>query len=496
MRGFPSRRQRSHVDGQRPGDELTGADGPVRADRTRTAYWTYSSLLSRPGGQHSPSGAEDPAGGMKRPRLAHLGPALENRDFRLWWLASLCMNLGLQMLEVAIGWEVYAQHNSPLDLGWIGLAEFVPMFVLAIPAGHLADRLPRRLVFGSALLAGAAVAVSLAVLSASSVTSVMPYLAVAAGAGVVMATASPASRAMPPTLVPPELLPSAMTLRSIAGQSAMVLGPALGGLLYGVSPVLVYLLAAAMCLLALVAVAMISARPAAEPGRAGPQAAPGLSSVLEGLGFVRRTPVLLGAILLDLLAVLFGGAVALLPVFARSILHVGPEGLGVLRAAPAVGALLAAALMTRRPLLRKAGRKLLLVVGVYGASIVVFGLSRDFALSLIMLAIGGFADMFSMNIRSTTSALATPDRLRGRVSAVEMVFISASNQLGAFESGLAASLFGTVPAVVGGGLITVGVALTWGRLFPALARVDRLQELRPAEVSGPGPEPVAGLQQT
>ena len=161
--------------------------------------------------------------------------AFENRDFRLWWLGSLGMNMSLQMLEVAIGWEVYAQHNSPLDLGWIGLAEFVPMFVLAIPAGHLADRLPRRLVFALALVMGAAVGVGLAVLSASAVTSVLPYLALAAGAGVVMATGTPASRAMPPTLVPADLLPSAMTLRSIAGQSAMVLGPALGGVLYGVS---------------------------------------------------------------------------------------------------------------------------------------------------------------------------------------------------------------------------------------------------------------------
>jgi MFS family permease len=445
---------------------------------------------------------------MKRPRLAHLGPALENRDFRLWWFASLGMNISLQMLEVAIGWEVYAQHGSPLDLGWIGLAEFVPMFVLAIPAGHLADRLPRRLVFAMALLIGAAVGIGLAVLSTSSVTSVLPYLALAAGAGVVMAIATPASRSMPPTLVPAELLPSAMTLRSIAGQTAMVLGPALGGLLYGVSPVLVYLLAAAACLAAAATVVMITARPAAqpgrleqsaspgEPGRPGLPAAPGFGSVLAGLGFVRRTPILLGAILLDLLAVLFGGAVALLPVFARSILHVGPEGLGILRAAPAVGALIAAALITRRPLLRKAGRLLLLVVGVYGASIVVFGLSRSFVLSLVMLAIGGFADMFSMNIRSTTSALATPDRLRGRVSAVEMVFISASNQLGAFESGLAASLVGTVPAVVGGGLITMSVAVVWARLFPALARVDRLQEIRPVEPAGAGAQPVAGLQQT
>ena len=204
--------------------------------------------------------------------------------------------------------------------------------------------------------------------------------------------------------------------------------------------------------------------------------------------------MLLGAILLDLLVVLFGGAVALLPVFARSILHVGPEGLGILRAAPAVGALVAAVLLTRRPLVRKAGHRLLLVVGLFGGSIIVFGLSRVFELSLAMLAVSGFADMISVNIRTTTVALATPDRLRGRVSAVEMVFISASNQLGAFESGLAASLVGTVPAVVGGGMITIAIALTWGRLFPAVAGIDRLREIRPA--GAPDLQPGRELPQT
>jgi hypothetical protein len=261
-----------------------------------------------------------------------------------------------------------------------------------------------------------------------------------------------------------------------------------------------------MCLLAALSVLAMRARPAADAlgaatlradtstgtagtGTAGTGTAgtgtthaptpPGLASVLEGLKFVRRTQILLGAILLDLLAVLFGGAVALLPVFARSILHVGPTGLGVLRAAPAVGALLGAVLLTRRPLVRRAGRTLLLVVGLYGGSMIVFGLSRSFPLSLVALGVSGFVDLFSMNIRSTTVALATPDRLRGRVAAVEMVFISASNQLGAFESGLAAFLVGTVPAVVGGGVITVAIAAGWGRLFPDLRRVDRLQDVRP-----------------
>jgi MFS family permease len=409
-------------------------------------------------------------------------PALRVRDYRRWWLALLAQGMGMQMLEVAIGWEVYAQHGSPLDLGLIGLAEFLPMFVLALPAGALADRLPRRLVFGGALLIGVAVGGGLAALSASGNRSLLPYLALAAAAGTMTALANPAARSMAPTLVPRDMLPSAMTLRSIAAQSAQVLGPALGGLLYAVTPVLVYLLCSGLCLSAAVSVASMRPQPAADPAAVDPgdPVPPALTRVLEGLQFVRRTQILLGAILLDLLAVLFGGAVALLPVFAKSILHTGPAGLGVLRAAPAVGALLGAVVLTRRPVGRRAGRTLLTVVGVYGASMVVFGLSRSIPLSLAALGVSGFADMFSMNIRSTTAALATPNRLRGRVAAVEMVFISASNQLGAFESGLAAFLVGTIPAVVGGGAITVLIALTWSRLFPDLARVDRLQDLQPA----------------
>jgi MFS family permease len=421
-----------------------------------------------------------------------LGPALEERDFRLWWLALLGMGTSLQMLELVIGWQVYALRRSPLDLGWIGLAEFVPLFVLALPAGHLADRVPRRLIFAGALLLGTGVGVGLALVSAEGTTQIWPYLAFAVAAGVSMALGWPAARAMPPTLVSTELLASAMTLRSIATQTGQVLGPALGGLLYGVSPVVVYLIAAGSCLLACGFVLAMRPRPAAETATVneGASRAASVQSVLEGLRFVGRTQILLGAILLDLLAVLFGGAVALLPVFARSILHVGATGLGVLRAAPAVGALLAAAVLTRRPLGGRAGRTLLIVVGLYGASIIVFGLSRVFVISLLALGVSGFVDLYSMNIRSTTVALATPDRLRGRVNAVEMVFISASNQLGAFESGLAAYLVGTVPAVVGGGAITIMLALSWSRFFPALARVDRLEQVRPPEPARPQMEMV------
>jgi MFS family permease len=425
--------------------------------------------------------------------VRRFGPALGERDFALLWFALIGMGTSVQMLEVAIGWQVFSNHPSALNLGWIGLAEFVPMFLLALPAGQLADRLPRRLVLGASLLLSAAVAVGLVVLSSSGTTAVAPFLALAFGAGVASALGTPAARALPPTLVSPDLLPSAMTLRSIAVQAAQVVGPALGGLLYPASPAVVYGVAAGMCVAAAGCVATMGHSPAASMAtgtataavRATPtvRAAPSLTGVLEGIRFVGRTQVLLGAILLDLFAVLFGGAVALLPLFARSILHVGPTGLGVLRSAPAIGALLGAAVLTRRPLGRSAGRTLLLVVGAFGASIVVFGVSRSFPLSFAALAVSGFVDMFSMNIRATTVALATPDRLRGRVLAVEMVFISASNQLGAFESGLAAFLIGAVPAVVAGGALTIAIAIGWSRLFPALAAVDRLQDVRPAETS-------------
>jgi MFS family permease len=409
------------------------------------------------------------------------------RDFRRWWVASFGMSTALQMLEVVIGWAVYSHQGSALDLGWIGLAEFVPLFVLALPAGQLADRVPRRLILGVANLLGVGIGVGLALISAAGVSATLPYLGFAVGAGVTMAIGQPASRAMPPTLVPRELLSSAMTLRSITASGSQVIGPALGGLLYGVSPAVTFLVAAASCGVAVIATAGIGPGQVADPADVDAaetaSRAPGIESVLEGLRFVRRTQILLGAILLDLLAVLFGGAIGLLPIFASHILHVGATGLGVLRAAPAVGALLGAAVVTRWPIGRRAGRLLLGVVLAYGACMVVFGLSRSFVISLVALGCSGFVDLYSMNIRSTTVALATPDRLRGRVNAVEMVFISASNQLGTFESGLAASLVGTIPAVVGGGCVTMGIALGWARLFPALANVDRMEDVRPAAES-------------
>jgi MFS family permease len=415
--------------------------------------------------------------------MKRFGPALEVPDFRRWFCATFGMSLALQMIEVIIGWSVYSHQQSALDLGWIGLAEFVPLFVLALPAGQLADRFPRKYVLTAATLLGAGVGVGLAVISAAGVHATLPYLAFAVGAGVTMAIGQPAARAMPPTLVKRELIPSAMTLRSFSSQGAQVIGPAVGGLVYGLSPSAVYLMAACSCAFASMAALSIGPGVVVDgTATPAPRQAANVRSVLEGLRFVRRTQLVLGAILLDLFAVLFGGAVGLLPIFADHILHVGAAGLGVLRAGPAIGALIGAVYLTRHPITRHAGRLLLSVVTSFGACMVVFGLSHSFELSFLALAVSGFVDLFSMNIRSTTSALATPDALRGRVGAVEMVFISASNQLGAFESGLAASLVGTVPAVVGGGCMTIAIALGWTRLFPALRRVDRMNEIEPADV--------------
>jgi MFS family permease len=402
--------------------------------------------------------------------------ALAQRDFALFAVVVLAMGLGSQALAVAIGWQVFDVHHRAFDLGLIGLLEFAPVFVLAIPAGQLSDRLPRRIVLGLGLVVSAAVAALLVAVSLGGAHRLWPFLVLALASGVSTALSFPASRSLAPMLVQAELVGSAMTIRSVANQVAMVGGPALGGLLFAVSPELAYgtagaLFAGAFACLAAVRVRHIADVASAEPLR--------LSTLLAGIVFVRDSPVLLGAISLDLFAVLFGGAVALLPLFAQTILHTGPAGLGLLRSAPAVGAVLAGVVLVRRPLPARAGPVLFACVIGFGASIVVFGFSRAFALSAGALLVSGAFDMVSVNIRTNAVTYATPNRMRGRVGAVEAVFIGASNQLGAFESGTAAALVGAVPAVVGGGVATIVIAVLWRRLFPALRRLDRLQDLAP-----------------
>jgi hypothetical protein len=386
----------------------------------------------------------------------------------------LCSGVAMQMVAVAVGWQVYSIHGSAFDLGLIGLAEFVPVLLLALPAGQLADRLPRVTLVVIWGFADALCVALLLLVTIGGAHQLWQFIALAGLTGTIAAMSAPAGRSLTPEIVPTELVAGALALRSVAGQAATIGGPAVGGLLFAIRPEAVYSLGIALLVLSSLLMLRVAhpkpiARAGAEPAR--------LSGLLGGIQFIRSTPVILGAITLDLFAVLLGGAVALLPLFAKSILHTGPLGLGVLRSSIAVGALIAGVRLARRPLGGRSGRTLLIAVAVFGASMVVFGLSHWFLVSALALAVSGFVDMFSMNIRQTTVALATPNPLRGRVNAVEGVFVGASNELGAFESGSAAALLGAVPAVVIGGALTILLAAVWPWVFPALARVDRMEDV-------------------
>jgi MFS family permease len=380
------------------------------------------------------------------------------------------------MVAVAIGWQVYSIHRNPLDLGLVGLAEFVPLPILALPAGQIADRVSRRTISAISLVLNLATVGVLLAITVGGVNVLWPFLTVGAIAGVASAVGSPATRALTPEIVPAELLAGAIALRSVASQIGIVAGPALGGVIFAIDPVSVYAVALALLVVAVAAIVAL-------PYRAAPlanQPPPDWNSLVAGVRFILRTRMLLGAISLDLFAVLLGDSIALAPVFARSILDVGPIGLGALRTAPSLGALAAGLMLARKPLRRRAGPALLAVIGTFGAAMIVFGISKWLPLSLAALAVSGFVDMISVNIRATTLAVVTPMELQGRVNAVEWVFIGASNELGAFESGAVASLIGTVPAVVLGGGIMLGIAATWTRFFPELARMGPLDELKRA----------------
>ena len=403
----------------------------------------------------------------------------------------LCSGVAMQMVAVAVGWQVYSIHGSAFDLGLIGLAEFVPVPLLALPAGQLADRLPRVtlvVIWGFADAAGVAL---LLLVTIGGAHQLWQFIALAGLTGTIAALSAPAGRSLTPEIVPTELVAGALALRSVASEVATIGGPAVGGLLFAIRPEAVYSLGIALLVISSLLMLRV-AHPEAIARRIG-ESATRLDSLLGGIRLIRSTPIILGAITLDLFAVLFGGSVALLPLFAKSVLHTGPFGLGVLRSAVAVGALVAGIRLARRPLGGRAGRTLLIVVATFGASMIVFGLSHWFIVSAVALAVSGFADMYSMNIRQTTVALATPNPLRGRVNAAENVFIGASNELGAFESGSAAALLGAVPAVVIGGVVTILLAAVWPRLFPDLVRVDRMEDVtagdareREALVSVPG----------
>lgn len=396
--------------------------------------------------------------------------ALRRRNPACYALGRFCGTLSAQMLVVGVGWHVYAITRDPLALGFAGLSSFLPFVTLVLVGGHVADHAERRIVVVCAYAIEALCALGLLLMSATALHSVWPIYLVLGVFGATHAFWAPAMQAMLPQLVTREEFGGAVALNSMLYQIATVGGPVLGGVLYLIGPRAVY----GMCLLLFAATSVLMSLIRAPTRADTPPAIGSTRRFLEGLRFVLHNPLVLGVISLDLFAVLFGGVVALLPIYASDVLHTGPVGLGLLRAAPGAGAALAGVALALRPIRDHAGGWLLGGVAVFGLCMIVFGLSRSFPLSCAVLLISGSGDMISVYIRAILVQMATPDAIRGRVSAVNSMFIGASNELGEFESGLTASWFGTVPAVVVGGVLTLACALSWGYIFPPLRRLKHL----------------------
>ena len=393
---------------------------------------------------------------------------LAQRQFMRFWLARICGISAHQMLMLAISWHMYELTNSAWDLGLVGLFQFIPALVMALPAGHVVDRLHRGRIFATCMLVLAMVAVLLGVATWRGQASRELIFAVAWVLGLTRAFQMPAQQAITPLLVPKALFQRAIALSSTGVEVAVIGGPALGGFLYLSGALTVYSVCTVLFSLSMLLTLWVRYEHVARHNSLS------WTSLFAGVAFVWERKVLLGAVSLDLFAVLLGGATALLPIFARDILHVGPEGLGLLRAAPAAGALCMSVVITRWPIQRYVGYKLLAAVAVFGLALIVFGMSDSFVLSMVALAVSGAADNISVVTRLTLMQLETPDDMRGRVAAVNGVFIGASNELGEFESGLTAALWGPVVSVVAGGIGTVLIAAAWLKLFPALARRDTL----------------------
>ena len=402
--------------------------------------------------------------------------AFQYPNFRNYMMARFLITISSEMQAVAVGWQIYAISHRPLDLGLAGLAQFLPGVLLFLVAGHTADRVPRQRILAACCVGFACCSVALLALTLRGLTAVWPVYVVLLGNGVVRAFNGPASQAFVPLLVPAEHFPNAVAWSSSVFTSAVIIGPMVGGTLYGFlgNPIPVYGTAAAGTSVALLLILRLRLPPITRR-----PAAVSLESVLGGLRYIWKTRLVLGAISLDLFAVLLGGAVALLPVYARDILALGANGLGWLRSAPGAGALLCALALTRWPLRRHAGTMMLWCVAAFGVFTIVFGFSRSLPLSLAALVLLGASDMISVNVRHNMIQLTTRDEMRGRVSAVNSIFIGASNELGQFESGITAQWFGAVGSVVLGGIGTLLVVALWVWLFPALRRVDRLSTLTP-----------------
>ena len=395
---------------------------------------------------------------------------LNNRSFGFFLTVRTASTLASQMAAVAVGWQIYAMTGSAFILGMVGLVQFLPMFVLTLLIGHTADRFNKRsIIFVCQVVEG----IGLFILAAGSFSGWINteiILIVLAFLGAARAFEGPSMNALLPGIVPAEKFPRAAALSASAFQAASIIGPALGGIFYTFGAVIVY---SVICLLYFIScfltsrIHQILKQEAKEPFS--------FKSLFGGIHFIINRPVILGAISLDLFAVLLGGATALLPIYARDILLTGPWGLGLLRAAPAIGALLISLYLTKNPIRRHIGRSMFTAVIIFGAATLVFALSRSFFLSLASLAVLGGSDVISVVIRQTLVQIKTPDNMRGRVSAVNSLFIGTSNQLGEFESGITAAWFGTIPSVVIGGISTIAVVLAWTRLFPDLFKADSFE---------------------
>jgi MFS family permease len=402
--------------------------------------------------------------------------ALSHRDFRRY-LASVFLGiLAIQIQSVAVSWQIYSIAHSPMALGYVGLSQFVPMMACTLPAGHLADTFDRRLILAASYLVEAVAAALFVILALTAPAVAWPFYIVLALFGAARAFAGPAAQSFVPMLVPAEQFPQAVAFSSSTFSVAVIAGPALGGAIYILGPAVAY----AVCLVLFVSIAIITmsiqSRSAGYPSETDLTV---LERLTAGIAYVWSRPLILGSFSLDLFAVLLGGATALLPIYARDILHVGPLGLGLLRSAPALGAAILGFALGKMALQRKVGLWMFTCVAIYGLATIVFGISRNFAISMVALFVLGASDMVSVYVRTTLTQLATPDAMRGRVSAINRLFVGASNELGEFESGLTATLFGTVPSVILGGVGTLAVVALWAWLFPSLREVDRLSDVTP-----------------
>jgi len=409
------------------------------------------------------------------------------RDLRLYLSVRFSSTLGTQIQSVAVGWQVYDMTRDPIALGYVGLCIFLPMVLLVLPAGDLADRIDRRMMLIASYVVQVFASALLLLLTLSGVKAMWAFYSVITLLGVALGLSQPAMQSFLPFLVSLEKLPQAIAWNASAYRVAVIGGPALGGFLYDLGPVVNYTICVVLYVFTLGAMATLRIR--RQHRRAGVSST--YERIVEGISYMRRQPILLGAISLDLFAMFLGGTTALLPIFARDILHTGPAGLGFLRTAPAVGAAAVALVLARWQLRRHVGIAMFVCVAIFGAGTVVFGLSRSLPLSLAALAIAGAGDMISVYVRSALVQLATPDDMRGRIGSVNSLFIGASNEFGEFRAGMSAGLFGTVPAVVIGGLGTLTVVGLWMKLFPALRRVDRFSDVGvkavPIQMERPAP---------